>query len=84
VSAVLKEIGRPTVQQECKTRLIEVASQLVMDISEGLICGIVVVAIRPDRTFAVYQTGDIKRIETIGMLETAKHDLMHEENNPNQ
>ena len=79
MTAELKVVDWLTVQEATKKRLVEIASQLVMDISEGLICGIVVVAIRPDRTFAVYQSGDIKRIETIGMLETAKHDLLHGE-----
>lgn len=79
MTAELKVVDWLTVQEATKKRLVEIASQLVMDISEGLICGIVVVAIRPDRTFTVYQSGDIKRIETIGMLETAKHDLLHGE-----
>jgi hypothetical protein len=84
MTAELKLIDKPTVQQATKARLVEVASQLVMDIAEGLICGMVCVAVRPDKTFCIYQSGDLRRIETIGMLETAKHDLMHEDNDPNQ
>jgi hypothetical protein len=82
MTAELKVIGKPTVQQEFKDRLLEVAKHLVEDIESEGICGMVCIAVRPDRSFALYQSGDINRIETLGLLETAKHDLLHEEHNP--
>jgi hypothetical protein len=82
MTADLKVVGKPTVQQEFKERLLDVARQLVADIENEGISGMVCVAVRPDRSFAVYQSGDINRIETVGFLETAKHDLLHEEHSP--
>ena len=82
MTADLKVVGKPTVQQEFKDRLLEVARQVVEDIENDGICGMVCVAVRPDRSFKIYQAGNISRVETVGLHETVKHDMLHEEHSP--
>ena len=82
MTSIIKLIGKPTVQEELKAKLLEVATDLVRLVESGEVIGLVAIAVRPDRGFRAYQSGDINRIETVGLLETAKHDLLHEEHDP--
>jgi hypothetical protein len=76
--AVIRALGKPTAQEDTKARLAEVTKALLESTENGDVIGFIGVVLRPDRTFSIYQSGDLKRLEAIGMLETAKHDLLHD------
>jgi hypothetical protein len=72
-------IGKPTVQEEDKASLLKGLDAMLKLVNEGEVGGIVAITVRPDRSFAIYQLGDLRRIETIGLLEQAQFDLLTSE-----
>lgn len=76
MSAKIKSIGKATVHDEDKSSLLEALAAVTALAEKGEIAGMVLVGVRADRSFAVWQTGDLKRIETVGLLAQAQHDLL--------
>jgi hypothetical protein len=72
-------IAKPTVQQVDKQNLLDSLAAITRLVVSGEIEGMIAVVVRADRRFAVYQSGHMNRIEAIGFVEQAKHDLLMEE-----
>jgi hypothetical protein len=72
-------IGRPTVHEEDKASVIRDVEHISKLVADGEISAMLAITVRPDGSFQIFRSGDMKRIQGIGLLAQAQFDLLNAE-----
>ena len=71
-------IGRPTTDDALIQDMVAHIKDVLAEAERGDLSGLVIVAARPDQTFRLAKLGVDRRLQTVGFLMQAVHDLLAE------
>lgn len=80
--AELHVLDNPESDQALQRKMADMIREVLAWAERGEISGIIMVPMKSDQTFKVMKAGSIRRLQSVGYLAQAQHDLLNAEDAP--